>query len=124
MEITEGAGVDYVFDPVAGPNFGLLAEAAAPHGTIILYGATSPEPTALPVITSVNKNLTFRCYAMLLEEQPDRDERAQKFIRDGIAEGRPKPRVGHELPFSDVHQAVTLLDSMTHSGKIVVRTAN
>ena len=66
MEITGGAGADYVFDPVAGGGFGLLAEAAAPHGTIILYGATSPEPTELPVITSVNKNLTFKCYAMLL----------------------------------------------------------
>ena len=124
MEITDGAGADYIFDPVAGPNFGLLAEAAAPHGTIILYGATSPEPTELPVITSVNKNLTFKCYAMLLEEQPDRDERAQKFIRDGVAEGRLHPRVGHELPFSEVHEAVTLLDSMRHSGKIVVRTTD
>jgi NADPH:quinone reductase len=122
MEITGGGGVDYVFDPVAGPGFGLLAEAAAPHGTIILYGATSPEPTELPVITAVNKNLTFRCYAMLLEEQPDRDERAQKFIRDGVAEGRLRPRVGHEIPFSAVQDAVALLDSMQHSGKIVVRT--
>lgn len=124
MEITDDAGVDFVFDPVGGPNFGLLAEAAASHGTIILYGATSPEPTELPVITSVNKNLTFKCYAMLLEEQPDRDERAQKFIRDGIAEARLRPRVGHELPFSDVHEAVALLDSMNHSGKIVVRTGS
>jgi NADPH:quinone reductase len=124
MQITDGAGVAYVFDPVAGPNFGLLAEAAAPHGTIILYGATSPEPTQLPVITSVNKNLMFKCYAMLLEEQPDRDERAQKFIRDGIAAGWLRPRVGHELPFSEMRKAVALLDSMKHSGKIVVRISD
>lgn len=122
MEATEGAGADFVFDPVGGPGFGSLAEAAAAHGTIILYGATSPEPTVLPVITSVNKNLTIRCYAMLLEEQPDRDERAQKFITDGIAEGWLRPRVGHEIPFSDIHEAVALLDSMRHRGKIVVRT--
>lgn len=122
MEITDGHCVNFVFDPIGGPAFGQLAEAVAPHGTIVLYGATSPEPTDLPVITAVGKNLTFRCYAMLLEEQPDRDERAKKFIRDGISAGRLRPRVGHELPFSQVLDAVKLLDSMNHNGKIVVRT--
>ncbi|BBZ15552.1 zinc-dependent alcohol dehydrogenase family protein [Mycobacterium branderi] len=123
-DITGGAGAHYIFDPIGGPGFGLLAQAAAPHGTIILYGATSPETTELPVIAAVNKNLTFACYAMLLGEQPDRDERAQKFIRDGIAAKRLRPRVGHQLDFGHVHDAVALLDSMKHSGKIVVRVAD
>lgn len=123
MEITGGAGFNYVFDPVGGPGFGLLAEAAAPHATIILYGATSPQPTELPVITSVNKNLSIRCYAMLLEEQPDRDERAKAYIRQGIADGWLRPRVEHEFAFDELHEAVVLLDSMDHSGKIVIRTA-
>lgn len=38
MDITGGAGVRFVFDPVGGPMVQTLAEVTAPYGTIVLYG--------------------------------------------------------------------------------------
>ena len=49
MEITNGQGVNLIFDPVADSFLETLANAAARGATMIEYGALSPEPTTFPL---------------------------------------------------------------------------
>src|SRR5438045_1128384 len=65
-EITGGKGARVIFDPVAGPFVEKLAEAAAPGGIILQYGALSMQPTPFPLIPALTIALSFRVY-MLME---------------------------------------------------------
>jgi len=44
-EITGGRGARIIFDPITGKGLELVAQAAAPGGTIFEYGRLAPEPT-------------------------------------------------------------------------------
>ena len=62
--ITSGKGVSLVFDPVAGPLLGKLADAAAPGAIIFEYGALSSAPTTYPLFSALAKGLTVRGYTL------------------------------------------------------------
>jgi NADPH:quinone reductase len=115
-----GAGAQVVFDPVAGPAVEKLAAAAAPYGTIILYGVLDFAAAQLPVRPLVQKNLTMRGFAMYLEDRPDRNERAIAFIREGVSQGKLRPVVGKRFALESVAEASAYADSMQHIGKVVV----
>ena len=67
-----------------------------PVGILFLYGALSTEPTPLPLFEVLGKWLTIRGYVLLeITGDPERLERAKKFIVDGLATGsssRSSPR--------------------------------
>src|SRR5260370_40485489 len=46
--LTDGNGAALVVDPVGGPTFAKLGEATAHRGLLILYGACSHAPSAVP----------------------------------------------------------------------------
>jgi NADPH:quinone reductase-like Zn-dependent oxidoreductase len=58
--ITGGKGVRLIFDPVAGPFVETLAKAAAPGGTIIIYGGLNAQATLFPGGLEMVKGLTMR----------------------------------------------------------------
>lgn len=121
MEITGGKGARVTFDPAAGPMLMKLAEAAAPGGIIIEYGALSPEPTPYPLFASIGKGLTIKGYT-LFEFLPVRDkaEAAAKFIYDGFAKGAFKPLVSKVFELADIVEAHRYLEGNTQMGKVVV----
>ncbi len=118
--ITGGAGVRFAFDPIAGPIVAELAEACAPYGTIVLYGVLDFTPAPLPVMPLIGKNLTLAGYAMLLEDQPERNARALAHIRQGVASGDYKPLIGKTFTLDAIGEAAAYLDSMAQVGKVVV----
>src|SRR5260370_18163459 len=63
-EITGEKGARVIFDPIAGKGIELLAEAAAPGGTVFEYGALAAEPTPFPLFTAVRKGLSIRGYTV------------------------------------------------------------
>ncbi|MDB5686766.1 MAG: hypothetical protein JWR77_1355 [Rhizorhabdus sp.] len=120
MAITGGAGVRFVFDPVGGPLVETLAEVTAPYGTIVLYGVLDFAAAPLPLKPLIQKNLSILGFAMMLNDRPERNERAIAFIRDGVAKGQLRPVIGRRFPLDEVAQAAAYLDSMQHIGKVVV----
>jgi NADPH:quinone reductase-like Zn-dependent oxidoreductase len=119
-EITGGAGVRFSFDPSGGPFVDALAEAAAPYGAIVLYGILDFTPVPLPVQHVVAKNLSIMGYAMLLDDRPERNERAISFIRDGVKRGVLKPLIAKRFALEQIREAAAFLDSMAQVGKVVV----
>src|SRR5215468_7632411 len=61
-DITGGAGARIIFDPIAGPLLGQLAEAAAPGATIFEYGWLSKAQTPFPPVLAMQKALSIRVY--------------------------------------------------------------
>lgn len=121
MEMTGGKGARVAFDPAAGPMIVKLAEAMAPGGMIIEYGALSPEPTPFPLFPVLAKGLSIRGYT-LFEFLPVREkvEAAAKFIYGGFASGAFKPLVSKVFELGDIVEAHRYLEGNTQLGKVVV----
>src|SRR5271165_494555 len=121
LGITGGKGARVVFDPVGGPTVNKLVQATAQLGIVLLYGALSTEPTPLPLFDLLAKWATIRGYVMMeITSDPQRLERAKKFINDGLADSSFKPLVAQTFPLEKIVEAHRYLESNQQIGKIVV----
>ncbi len=119
--ITGGKGARVIFDPVGGPTFAKLAQAASHRGTVFLYGALSTEPTPLPLMETLSKWLTIRGYVLMeITGDPQRLERGKQFVNEGLAEGRLKPIIARTFPLAEIVEAHRFLESNQQVGKVVV----
>jgi NADPH:quinone reductase-like Zn-dependent oxidoreductase len=120
-EITGGKGARVIFDPVAGPFLEKLVEAAAPGGIIFEYGALSMQPTPYPLVTVLVKGLCIRGYSLMeITRDPQKQEKAKKYVYDRIVDGRFRPKVAKTFPFAQTVEAYRYLESNQQVGKIVI----
>lgn len=121
MEITGGKGARVVYDPAGGPMLAKLADATAPMGIIIEYGALSTEPTPYPLFAALGKGLTIRGYT-LFEFAGDRKkiEQGADFIYRGFEAKAFKPIVAKVFELADIVEAHRYLESNSQLGKVVV----
>ena len=121
MKLTGGKGARIVFDPVGGSALTKLTAAMAERGILFLYGALSTEPTPLPLMNVLGKSLTIRGYVLFeITGDPQRLERAKKFIVDGLSAGKLKPVIAKTFPLEQIVEAHRYLESNQQIGKIVV----
>jgi NADPH:quinone reductase-like Zn-dependent oxidoreductase len=121
MRLTEGNGAQLAFDSVGGPTFSKLAAALAPGGMAVIYGALSPEPTALPLLELMLRDITIRAYAFAMAMHDDQQLAAMKaFVNDGIASGALRPKIARTFPFDEIVEAHRFVETNTHIGKVIV----
>ena len=121
MALTNGKGVDVVFDPVAGPLLEQLAAVTAQGGIIFEYGALSPKPTPYPLFTALAKGLTIRGYTLFeIVKQPDALNRGKEYIYNGLRSGALKPIIDRTFKLEDIVEAHRYMESNQQLGKIVV----
>ena len=88
---------------------------------LVLYGALSPEPAPLPRMEMIGKSLTIRGYILFeITRDPQRLERAKKFIVDGLSAGKLKPVIAKTFTLDKIVEAHRYLESNQQIGKIVV----
>jgi NADPH:quinone reductase-like Zn-dependent oxidoreductase len=120
-ELTSGDGVDLVFDPVAGPEVEILAEATKPGGTLFVYGALSPLPTPLPLFAMIGRNLIIRGYSLFsITQIPEIADRAKRWVYELLENGKLQPIIARTFPFDQIVEAHRYMESNEHIGKIVV----
>lgn len=120
-EITKGRGADVVFDPVGGPLFAQLLLALTRGGQMFLYGALSDEVTPLQLIDVLNQVPVIKGYTVWdITKDPERVEKARKFVFSGIASGALKPMIAKKFAFEQIVDAHRFLESNQQIGKIVV----
>jgi len=120
-KVTDGKGASIVFDPVGGPTIAKLTASMAKRGTLFLYGALSGEPTPVPLMDVLSKSLTIRGYVLFeITGDPQRLERAKKFIIDGLSAGKLKPVVAKTFTLDEIVDAHRFMESNQQVGKIVV----
>lgn len=108
MRITAGKGARVVIDPVGGPTFSKLVTSLAPGGVAILYGASSPDATLVPVLDAIAKGVTIKAHNIWLASGDAVATRAAvEFVLAGIEAGALTPVIDHAFPFDqmiDVHR--------------------
>ena len=123
LNITDGEGAEFIFDPVAGPQVIELARAVAYQGTIFVYGRLDPDPTPFPVNFGLAKGLTMKGYSLFeVINFPDIFEAGKKYVFNGLECGDFNPVVDRTFPLADVADAHRHMVSNTQTGKIVVVT--
>jgi len=120
-ELTDSHGARVIFDPVGGPALASLIGAAAPGGTVIVYGALSSEATTVPVMGLIGKSLTIRGYRVFeLTTDVERRKIAVDWVLDGLARKTLRPVIDTVFPLEDMIEAHRHLESGSQVGKIVV----
>lgn len=120
-KITDGKGVNYVFDPVAGKFLKEIAKATAHGGTIFEYGALSKQPCLFPLFESLQKGLIVRGYTLFeITSDPNRMNNGKKYVYDRLQEKTFKPIIDKTFSLSNIQEAHKHMESNTQTGKIVV----
>ncbi|WP_394618703.1 zinc-dependent alcohol dehydrogenase family protein [Lentzea sp. JNUCC 0626] len=123
-EITGGEGVRLAFDPIAGPGVETIAQAIAPGGHLVVYGALDPRPTPLPNASSYPQ-LTSRTYSMhSISRDPERLRRAVAFVNAGLATGSFRPVVDRTFDLTEIVDAHRHMEASNHIGKVVVTVSH
>jgi len=125
-QASEGRGVQLVFDPVAGPGVQHLADTLSPNGMLVIYGNLSGagDSTPFPFRAAVSRGLCLRGYLVFeIIRDPSRRQKAEHFIREGLARGSLQPTIARQFPFEQIAEAHRYLESNQQFGKVVVTLA-
>ena len=114
MEVTNGRGVDLVFEHVGGELFQKAIESLARDGRLVTCGAHGGEVVPFDIIPF------FRAQHTIIGSFVyDRDELEK--VLDFAARGLLRPLVARIFPLAEVRDAFELLESRDFFGKILLR---
>lgn len=120
LEITNGKGVNLVFDPVGGKEAAKIINAMTQDGKCIIYGALSHDDIAVPVFPILGKHLTVR-ELFEITTVPEKLAQAKKFVFDGLASGQLKLEIDKVFAFDEMAEAHRYMESNAQIGKILVK---
>ena len=119
--ITNGKGVNLVFDPVGGPDVARITPAMAKGGIYFQYGALDNRNLSIPVMDILGNHLLFRGYELFeITTVPETLARAKAFIYAGLASGQLAPVIDKVFPFEQIADAHRYMESNGQIGKIIV----
>jgi NADPH:quinone reductase-like Zn-dependent oxidoreductase len=129
LQITNGKGVEVVFDPIAVGILDDLSMAAAVAGTIVLYGTLGDPgplgqtPTLLPMLPLLGKQLSVRGYNnYALSGDAERRKKALDWVTDRIKTGKLSVVIAKRFGFDEYQDAHRYLESNEQIGRVVVHT--
>jgi NADPH:quinone reductase-like Zn-dependent oxidoreductase len=129
LALTNGSGVDLVYDGVGGAQFERLGEVVAHRGWYVLYGLSGGADLKYPVIAQFRKTWRFHVYVVLEYTGSTtmglpRDEtalgRALEFIDEGLAAGTFRVHIDRRFILDDVAEAHRYFERAGHVGKVVL----
>ena len=120
-KVTGGKGAEVVFDPVGGPTFNKLMEAAAPHARMIVYGSLSPEPIVLPHFSLFPKVLNISgAVVATTASDPVKLAAAIDLVVKGLESGRLKPVIARAFTLDQIVESHRYLENGAQFGKVIV----
>lgn len=120
--LTDGEGVDVVYDSVGRTTFEGSLRSLKPRGYLVLYGQSSGpvEPFDAQLLNRYGSLFLTRPslghYAETREELQERADDVFEWVRDG----RLTLRIDRELPLTEAAEAHRLLESRATSGKLLL----
>ncbi|HKO56809.1 MAG TPA: quinone oxidoreductase, partial [Thermoanaerobaculia bacterium] len=121
MRLTDGRGVDVVYDSVGRTTFDKSLESLAVRGMLALFGQSSGTVPAFKP-SRLAKKAAFLTRPSLAHYTAAREEllwRARELF-DDLASGRVRLRVDRELPLKDAAEAHRLLEGRKTAGKVLL----
>jgi NADPH:quinone reductase-like Zn-dependent oxidoreductase len=112
-ELTEGRGVDLVYEHVGGERFADGLGSLAPDGRMVICGGHSGEVVPFDIIPFFRSQLTIIGSFVYSREELEK-------VLALAARGLIKPLVGGTFPLADTRAAMELMESRDFFGKLVV----
>jgi NADPH2:quinone reductase len=110
---------DVVLDVVGGAHLAGAVAKSAPGATIVLIGASDPEPAPLRLIDFIgHENVTLRTYFSYAE--PHTIGRDLAVLVRLVTTGRLRPQVGLQVDWADINHALAALADGEVDGKAVL----
>ena len=121
MRLTNGKGVNVVYDSVAKTTFDKSLNCVGLRGTLALFGQSSGPVTSFDP-ARLAKNAVFLTRPGLSQNTPTRAELLQRAgdVLGWIMSGRLKLRINHVLPLNDAAEAHRLLEGRKTTGKVLL----
>jgi NADPH:quinone reductase len=121
-ELTDGRGVDVVYDGVGRTTFDASLASLRPRGTLALFGASSgPVPPVDPqrLNSAGSVFLTRPSLAHYILDRAELDWRCSE-VFDSIASGALRIRIGATYPLADARRAHEDLEGRRTTGKLLL----
>jgi NADPH2:quinone reductase len=121
LRLTEGQGVQAVYDGSGPETFEGSVRSLAYHGTLVLFGPLTGSPTPPIQIYSMPKsiNLTYPSIGDFVRT-PERLATYSAQLFSWIRAGKIKVNIGHRYPLAEAAQAHRDIESRGTTGKIVL----
>ena len=124
LELTEGRGVDVVFDPVGGDVFVQSLRCVAWGARLLVVGFASGDVPQIPANHVLVKNVSVIGYTLgaYRRNAPDVVRASFAELFEWHAAGRLRPLVSNVLPLERAAEAMQLLLDRAATGKVVLTT--
>jgi NADPH:quinone reductase-like Zn-dependent oxidoreductase len=129
LALTQGRGVDLVYDGVGGAQLERLGDVVAQRGWYVLYGLSGGAEFRYPALAQFRKSWRFHVYTVLefigsptmgLPRNEAALGRALGFVNEGLASGALRVRIDRSFALDEVVQAHQYLERAGHIGKVVL----
>jgi NADPH:quinone reductase len=121
--LTDGAGVEVVYDSVGRTTFAKSLNCLAPRGVMVLFGQSSGPVEPIDPQVLNQKGSLFLTRPTIGHYTATRRELLQhaSAVLHGVADGNLVIRIGRELPLTQAAEAHRLLESRRTTGKLLLR---
>lgn len=126
MEITQGRGVDVVYDSVGKDTIHHSIRALKRRGLCVMFGASSGQVAAIEPLELAEAGSVFFTRPHLADYTATAEEvrwRAADLF-NAAAEGKLAVTIDREFPLSDARQAHEVLEGRGSKGKLLLRVSN
>jgi len=113
LELTEGRGVDLVFEHVGGEIFENSVKCLTPNGRMLVCGGHAREVVALDIIPF------FRSEVKIVGSKAYTQQEILNVL-DLVAKGRLEPIIHQVLPLEEAALAHQILEESRHFGKVIL----
>ena len=124
--VTDGKGVDVVFDVVGGEVFTTMTRLMNWGGRMLPIGFTSGDIPSVPMNLPLLKNYSIVgvFWGPWCERNPEASIAADEQILEWIAQGKLKPHVGAVFPLEQFKKAMETVLDRTAQGRVVLKVGD
>ena len=121
-ELTDGRGVDVIYDCVGGPYAEPALRAIAWMGRYLVIGFAAGDIPKFPINLMLLKScdVVGVFWGQQVARDPGQHRENMKQVLDWVAEGKLKPHVHATYPLEETGTAIRLLDQRIVKGKVIV----
>ncbi|ABF39197.1 Alcohol dehydrogenase, zinc-binding protein [Candidatus Koribacter versatilis Ellin345] len=121
MELTNGEGVDCVFEMLGGEHTKRSTRCTREFGRVILYGTATGERPEFDTLTMYSKSISVHgLWLSTLANNREVIAAAWIALKPWVEAGQLKPEVGHVMPMANASEAYKLMLNRKNYGKIIL----